>query len=413
VVAEMPHKPTPEPIAFDANAKGPLAGTRVLDLSRLVAGNMLSLQLADFGAEVIKIEPLDGDPLRHWLDGGEELFWKTYSRNKMSVALELRNAHAKDALLRLVETSDVLVESFRPGTLEKMGLAPDVLWQRNPRLIVVRVSGFGQTGPYAELPGFGTLIEAMSGLAARSGFADREPLLPPLALADMIAGLSGAFATVTALFARGQRNGKGQVIDLSLLEPLVSVLGPEAAIFQRTGAIKQRAGNAISISSPRNIYRCSDGKYVALSGSTQAMARRVFEVIGRSEMNEDPRFRTNTDRLRNRALVDEIVGAWFAGKTQAEALVHMREAGVTAGPVYDIEGALADPHFQARQIFVETQDPELGPLPMHNIVPRLSGTPGAWRRPAPLLGQHTDEVLRTAGLSDEAIAQLREEGGCV
>ena len=403
----------PEPIPFDNSAKGPLAGTRVLDLSRLVAGNMLSLQLADFGADVIKIEPLEGDPLRHWLDGGEELFWKTYCRNKMSVALELRNAGAKDALLRLVETADVLIESFRPGTLEKMGLAPDVLWQRNPRLIVVRVSGFGQTGPYAELPGFGTLVEAMSGLAARSGFADREPLLPPLALADMIAGLSGAFATVTALFARAQGDGKGQVIDLSLLEPLVSVLGPEAAIYKRTGAIKQRAGNAISISSPRNIYRCRDGKYVALSGSTQAMARRVFEVIGRPEMNEDARFRTNTDRLRNRALVDEAVGAWFAQKTQPEALAHMREAGVTVGPVYDIEGALADPHFQVRQIFVETQDPELGALPMHNIVPRLSGTPGAWRRPAPALGQHTDEILRAAGLSSEAIAQLRAKGGCL
>ena len=406
-------KLTSEPISFNASARGPLYGVTVLDLSRLVAGNMLSLQLADFGADVIKIEPLDGDPLRHWLDGGEELFWKTYSRNKRSVALELRNTRAKDALLRLAETADVLIESFRPGTLEKMGIGPDALWQRNPGLIVVRVSGFGQTGPYAELPGFGTLVEAMSGLAARSGFADREPLLPPLALADMIAGLSGAFATVTALFARERGYHKGQVIDVSLLEPLVSVLGPEAAIYKRTGAIKQRAGNAISISSPRNIYRCSDGKCVALSGSTQAMARRVFEVIGRSEMNEDPRFRTNTDRLRNRNAVDEAVGAWFAGKTQEEALAHMREAGVTVGPVYDVKDALADPHFKARQIFVDTEDPELGTLPMHNIVPRLSGTPGTWRRSAPSLGQHTDEVLGAAGFSPEAIALLRAEGGCV
>jgi len=408
---EPPPHPAP-PIRFAPDAKGPLAGIRVVDLSRLVAGNMLSLQLADFGAEVIKIEPLEGDPLREWRDGGEQLFWKTYSRNKMSVALDLRNQTAKQALLRLVEDADVFLENYRPGTLEKMGLAPTVLLARNPQLIIVRLSGFGQTGPYAQLPGFGTLIEAMSGLAARTGFADREPLLPPLALADMIAGLSGAMATLTALLARNRGLAAGQVIDLSLLEPLVSVLGPEAAIYQRTGVIKQRAGNGISISAPRNIYRCADGKYVALSGSTQAMARRVFELIGRPEMITDPRFRTNTDRVRNRLLVDEAVAAWFAGKTRDESLSMMREGGVTVGPVYDIGDAVADPHFRAREILVDVDDPELGALPMHNIVPRLSATPGVWRRPAPLLGQHTDEVLAAAGLDEEAIARLRSEGGC-
>ena len=402
----------PKPIRFDPEAKGPLAGIRVLDLSRLVAGNMLSLQLGDFGADVIKIEPLEGDPLRAWLEGGEQLFWKTYSRNKMSVALDLRNAKAKTALLRLVETADVFIENYRPGTLEKMGLAPDMLLARNPRLIVVRISGFGQTGPYAQLPGFGTLVEAMSGLAARTGFPDREPVLPPLALADMIAGLSGAMATVTALFARDRGTAKGQVIDLSLLEPLFSTLGPEAAIYRRTGVVKERAGNGTSISSPRNIYACADGKYVALSGSTQAMARRVFEVIGRPEMIEDARFRTNTDRVRNRVAVDEAVGAWFAAKTRDEALAHMRAAGVSVGPVYNIDDAVADPHFQERQILVDVEDPELGALPMHNIVPRLSATPGVWRRPAPALGQHTDEILKQAGLDGEAIAQLRAEGGC-
>jgi crotonobetainyl-CoA:carnitine CoA-transferase CaiB-like acyl-CoA transferase len=315
------------PIRFNDDAKGPLTGIRVLDLSRLVAGNMLSLQLGDFGAEVIKIEPLAGDPLREWRDGGEQLFWKTYSRNKMSVALDLRNPTAKHALLRLAEDADVFIENYRPGTLEKMGLAPDQLLARNPRLIIVRLSGFGQTGPYAQLPGFGTLVEAMSGLAARTGFADREPLLPPLALADMIAGLSGAMATVTALLARNRGLASGQVIDLSLLEPLFSVLGPEAAIYQRTGAIKQRDGNGISISAPRNIYRCADGKFVALSGSTQAMARRVFEIIGRPEMIEDPRFNTNTERVRNRLLIDEAVAAWFAGKSRDESLAMMRAAG--------------------------------------------------------------------------------------
>jgi crotonobetainyl-CoA:carnitine CoA-transferase CaiB-like acyl-CoA transferase len=398
-------------LRFSTDAKGPLAGTFVLDLSRLVAGNMLSLQLADFGAEVVKVEPLEGDPLRHWRDGGEELFWKTYSRNKMSVALNLRNERALAALLVLVEKADVFIENYRPGTLEKMGLAPDVLLKRNPRLIIVRVSGFGQTGPYAQLPGFGTLVEAMSGLAARNGFADREPLLPPLPLADMVAGLSGAMATVTALLAR-DRGATGQVIDLSLLEPLVSILGPEAAIYRRTGEVRQRAGNGISISAPRNIYRCADGKYVALSGSTQAMARRIFEVIGRRDMIDDPRFATNAARVKHRALVDEAIAAWFTVRSSAQGIAQFRAQGVAAGPVYSVADGITDPHFRAREIFVEVEDPELGALPMHNIVPRLSSTPGVWRRPAPSLGQHTDELLAMAGLDKEEIAQLRAEGAC-
>lgn len=401
-----------QPIQFDPAATGPLSGYRVLDLSRLVAGNMLSLQLADFGADVIKIEPPEGDPLRAWRDGGEQLFWKTYSRNKMSVVLNLRHAGGRDALLRLADTADVLLENYRPGTLEAMGLAPSVLHARNPRLVIVRISGFGQTGPYAQQPGFGTLVEAMSGFADRTGFPDREPVLPPLALADMIAGLSGAMAAVTALLARDTKGAGGQVIDLSLLEPIFSTLGPEAAIYQRTGAIKQRMGNGSNTSAPRNMYRCADGGYVALSGSTQGMAKRIFETIGQPGLIEDPRFRTNTDRVRNRKLVDEIVGGWFAARSRDDALAIMQAAGVTVGPVYNIAQAMDDPHFQQREIIVDVADPELGTLPMHNITPRLSGTPGAWRRPAPLLGQHTDELLAVAGLSASAIAQLRAEGAC-
>ena len=348
---------------------------RVLDLSRLVAGNMLSLQLADFGADVIKVEPPAGDPLRDWRDGGKELHWKTYARNKRSIVLNLRHDGAKDALLRLVATADVLIENFRPGTLEEIGLGPDVLQAKNPGLVIVRVSGFGQTGPYAPLPGFGTLVEAMSGFAARTGFPDREPVLPPLALADMIAGLYGAFAVVTALRARdgdGEGQGQGQVIDLSLLESMFSVLGPEAAIYRLTGVVKERVGSGSNTSAPRNVYRCADGQYVALSGSTGTMARRVFEVIGRADMIEDERFRTNAARVEHRALVDEAVGGWFAGKTRDEALAAMRAAQVTVGPVYTIADAVADAHFREREIIVEADDAELGSVPMHNIVPRLS-----------------------------------------
>jgi crotonobetainyl-CoA:carnitine CoA-transferase CaiB-like acyl-CoA transferase len=409
----MPPAP-PHRVPFDPAATGPLAGVRVLDLSRLVAGNMLSLQLADFGADVIKVEPPAGDPLRDWRDGGKELHWKTYARNKRSIVLNLRHDGAKDALLRLVATADALIENFRPGTLEEIGLGPDVLLAKNPGLVVVRVSGFGQTGPYAPLPGFGTLVEAMSGFAARTGFPDREPVLPPLALADMIAGLYGAFAVVTALRARdgnGESRGRGQVIDLSLLESMFSVLGPEAAIYRTTGVVKERVGSGSNTSAPRNVYRCADGEYVALSGSTGVMARRVFEVIGRADMIDDERFRTNAARIEHRALVDEAVGAWFAGKTRDEALAAMRAAQVTVGPVYTIADAVADAHFREREIIVEADDAELGSVPMHNIVPRLSCTPGAWRRPAPRLGEHTDAVLAEAGLDADAIARLRKEGG--
>jgi crotonobetainyl-CoA:carnitine CoA-transferase CaiB-like acyl-CoA transferase len=306
--------------AFDRGAEGPLAGVRALDLSRLVAGNMLSLQLADFGADVIKVEPPSGDPLRDWRDGDRQLHWKTYARNKRSVVLNLRQPAARDALVRLVATADVFIENYRPGTLEDMQLGPDILLRANPDLIIVRISGFGQTGPYASLPGFGTLVEAMSGFAARTGFPDREPVLPPFALADMVAGLYGAFATMTALRARDHHKARGQVIDVSLLEAIFSVLGPEASIYQLTGKLKERAGSGSNTSSPRNVYRCCDGSYVAMSASTETMARRVFQAIGRPDMIEDPRFRSNSDRIKHRALVDETVGAWFATRTREDAL---------------------------------------------------------------------------------------------
>ncbi len=399
-------------VAFDAARKGPLDGVRVLDLSRLVAGNMLSLQLGDLGAEVMKVEPPQGDPLRDWLDDGKPLFWKTYARNKRSIVLNLRVAEAREALLRLVETADVLIENFRPGTLEEMQLGPDVLHARNPNLLIVRISGFGQTGPYAGLPGFGTLVEAMSGFAARTGFADREPVLPPLALADMIAGLYGAGAVATALYARERGGARGQVIDVSLLEAIFSILGPEAAIYRATGAVKGRVGSASNTSAPRNVYRCADGKYVALSASMQSMAKRVFEVIGKPQMIEDRRFRTNSERVRpaNRALIDETVGAWFAGRSREEALAVMRDAEVTVGPVYNIDDAIEDAHFREREIIIEAQDPDLGRIPMHNIVPRLSATPGVFRRPAPRRGEHTDAILAEAGYAAAGIAALRKLG---
>ncbi|MFE0754457.1 CaiB/BaiF CoA transferase family protein [Inquilinus sp. NPDC058860] len=393
---------TEPPIRFDPTLSGPLSGVRVLDLSRLVAGNMLSLQLADFGADVVKIEPPTGDPLRDWTDDGQSLHWKVYGRNKRSMVLNLREAADMDALLALVETADVFIENFRPGTLESMGIAPQRLLGINPDLIVVRISGFGQTGPYAAYPGFGTLVEAMSGFAARTGFPDREPVLPPLALADMIAGITGAQAVTMALLAREKGHARGQVIDLSLLEPMFAVLGPEAAIHQVTGKVKQRTGSASNTSSPRNVYRCGDGKYVALSGSMQVIAMRIFDIIGRPDMKTDPRFSSNAARVRHRDLVDQAVGAWFAERDRDTALQVMREAGATVGPVYDIADIAADPHFRERGVIVEVEDADNGSLPMHAVLPRLSGTPGGLRRPAPGLGEHTAELKAEIARSAQA-----------
>lgn len=396
---------------WDPVAEGPLAGIKVLDLSRLVAGNMLSLQLADFGADVVKIEPPVGDPLREWKEDGLSLFWKTYGRNKRSVVLNLRKTADREALWALIEGADVLIENYRPGTLEQMGFGPELLLARNPDLVVVRISGFGQTGPYAEFPGFGTIVEGMSGYAYRTGFPDREPVLPPLALADMIAGIYGMSATMTALFARQQGKVRGQVIDLSLLEPIFSVLGPEAGIHALTGKVKERVGSASNTACPRNVYRCADGRYVALSGSTPAVARRIFEIIGRADMNEDPRFSTNSARLKHRELVDEAIGAWFSGHSHDEALAIMRESGATVGPIYSIADAAADPHFAEREVIVSLDDDDHGSLPMHNIVPRLSATPGRFRRPAPELGEHTAEVLAAAGIAPEVVAAIVSGAG--
>jgi crotonobetainyl-CoA:carnitine CoA-transferase CaiB-like acyl-CoA transferase len=397
-------------IEFDPDAPVPLSGIRVVDLSRLVAGNMISLQLADQGAEVIKIEdPKVGDPLRAWRTKGLSLHWKVYARNKKSMALNLRQEAGMEVLRDLLATADIMIENFRPGTLEEMGLAPADLHKRNPKLIIVRVTGFGQTGPYRDRPGFGTLVEAMSGFAAKNGFGDRPPVLPPLAMADMISGLYGAYAIMVALRVV-ERGGKGQIIDLPLLEPMISVLGPEAAMYRVSGEKPKRTGSRSLTTSPRNVYETSDGRFIAISASIQQMAERVFRAIGRADMIEDPKFRTNTDRVRHIDECDGIVADFILGKTLAENMAIFEAAEVTAIPVYEIDQLIDDPHVQERGVLVEAPDEEAGSVLMHNIIPRLSDTPGRLRTAAPALGQHNVEILSSLGRDAAAIAALVAAG---
>ena len=399
-------------IAFNPDAPAPLNDLRVVDLSRLVAGNMVSLQLADQGAEVIKVEdPKVGDPLRAWHTKGLSLHWKVYARNKKSLALNLRAKDGMDALKDLLATADVLIENYRPGTLEEMGIGPGVLHARNPKLIIVRITGFGQDGPYRDRPGFGTLVEAMSGFASKNGFGDRPPVLPPLAMADMISGLYGAYAIMVARRVV-EHGGKGQVIDLPLLEPMISVLGPDAAIYKATGNKPQRTGSRSLTTSPRNVYGTSDGRFIAISASIQAMAERLFRAIGREDMITDPKFRTNTDRVRNIDECDGIVADWIRARTLAENMAVFEAAEVTANPVYEIDQLLDDVHVQERGVLVEAPDAEAGSVLMHNIIPRLSDTPGQLRTPAPMLGEHSRSILESLGW-DKARIDAMAAGGVI
>ena len=395
---------------FATDARCPLDGVRILDLSRVVAGNMVSLALADFGAEVIKIESPEGDSLRDWLVGGVPTNWKTYARNKKSVGLNLRQPRAREILLRLVETAQVMIENFRPGTLEKMGLGYDVLSARNPRLVLLRVSGWGQTGPFRHKPGFGTLVEGMSGFAAMNGFPDREPVLPPMQMADMYAGYIGAMAVMVALREVEVKGGNGQVIDLPLFDPMFVAMGPQAASYQASGKVRQRSGSRSTTAAPRNTYRTRDDRWVSLSASTQKMTERLFRAIGRPDLIDDPRYRTNADRVRHAHELDAIIGEFIGRMTLAEALDFFDRAEVTVGPIYDISQLMEEPYIAERETLANYPDEQMGEIAMHCVVPRLSATPGAIRKPAPVLvGEDNAEVLGPLGFDAAELERLAAE----
>lgn len=393
----------------------PLEGLNVVDIAVLFAGPTISQNLGDFGADVIKVEhPKLGDSLRSLgaTKDGVPLWWKVTNRNKKCVTLDLSKPEGQTLLKELIVDADVLTENFRPGTLEKWGLGWDVLHGVNPRLVMVRVSGFGQTGPYKDRPGFGTLAEAMSGFAHITGQPDGPPTLPGYGLADSMAGQFGTWAVMFALYERDHKSGRGQMLDLSVMEPIFTTTGDQALAYDQLGVVQQRTGNRVpSIGAPRNVYRARDGVWLALSANAPALAKRVFAAIGRPELNDDPRFADNRARIANIDEVDAIVGGWIAERGAAEVLATFDEYECACVPVYDIAGIFADPHVRARETITTVEDPELGPVRMQNVVPKFSRTPGRVRWPGPTdMGQHNREIYcGRLGLSDARLAELQAQ----
>lgn len=382
----------------------PLAGVRVLDLATMMAAPAAAAYLAEFGADVIKVEkPGEGDPQRRWgtRKAGESVYWKSISRNKRSLTLDLRTRGGAEILRLLVGRTDVVIANFRPGTLDAWGIGYEWMAAANPGVILLEISGFGQAGPLARRPGFGTLAEARSGFAHLTGQPDGPPTLPNMGLADGVAGIMGAFAVMLALRARERGDGLGQRIDLSLCDSVLRLIEPSLLDWSQLGIAGQRTGSRSVHVAPRNVYRCRDGNWVALSASTPSIARRVFAAIGRPELADDPRFADNASRLENVEELDAVIGEWIGRHPASEVIEIMERAEAAVGPVQDIPQIHQDPSFRERPSFVEVEDPHFGPMQLVDVVPKLSRTPGRVSSTGPALGQHTKEILEELGLLKE------------
>ncbi|MDX2159106.1 MAG: CoA transferase [Hyphomicrobiaceae bacterium] len=398
----------------DTEKNGPLAGLKVIDCSTVLAGPISAMVFADFGADVVKIEHPQGDALRkmgHAKDG-HGVWWKVTNRNKRTIVLDLHESDGKAAFLALIEDADVLVENFRTGTLEKWGLGWEVLSALNPRLVMLRVTGFGQTGPYRFRPGYGTVAEAFSGFAHITGEETGPPTLPPFGLADGIAAYHGVFAAMFAIYERDvQGSGKGQYIDLALYEPLFSCLGAQVSTYDQLGLIQNRRGNRSDNNVPRNAYETKDGRWVALSTASPSIAKRVMNLVGGEGMGDDPRYATNVERVKRADEVDGMVAAWIKARTLAEVLDAFEKVEAAIGPVYDAAQILEDPQYRARESVTTVEDPDLGPLKMQNVFPRMSRTPGRIRFAGARVGAHQAEVLgeleSSGKLSPEVAGRLR------
>jgi crotonobetainyl-CoA:carnitine CoA-transferase CaiB-like acyl-CoA transferase len=391
----------------------PLANLRIIELANVVAGPSVGKHLSDFGAEVIKIErPGGGDTTRAMGEfiGTRSAWWLSIGRNKRSVTLDLKHPKGREALLRLIATADALVESFRPGVLERLDLAPDVLNAVNPRLVVVRLSAFGQTGPYSHRPGFGTLAEAFSGLTDISGYPGQSPLLASFALADEVAGLFATWSLMVALYHRDVREGTGQTIDVSLFESVFNILGPLPTLYKANGVLQERNGSRLTFSSPRNVYRTRDGHYFAVSGTAPSAAETIVRLIGGEELLADPRFSTHEARSLHAEELDSTVERWIAARDADEVDRLFQEAGAAGIKVLTMADVYEDPHYRERETLVEIEDEELGTVSLAAPVPRLSGTPARVGHVGPPLGRDTDDVLVDLGYSPEEIGSGRDEG---
>ena len=390
---------------------GPLSDIKVLELGSLIAGPFCAKTLADFGAEVIKIEPPgDGDPLRRWrrMRNGVSLWWQVQSRNKKSVTCDLRRPEGQDIVRRLAAQSDIVIENFRPGALEKWRLGWDELSRINPKLILVRISGYGQTGPYRERPGFAAIAEAVGGLRYVNGFPDRPPARPNLSIGDTLASLHGVIGALLALHHL-KNGGTGQVIDVALYESVFNVMESLLPEFDAQGYIRERSGSALPGIAPSNLYPCKDGSYVLIAGNADSLYRRLMSAIGRADLRDDPALEKNDGRAAQMEKIDAAIAAWTSRHTQGEVLKEMDRAQVPAGRIYSAADIACDPHFAARGMIQQVIAGDGEPLKVPGIIPKLSGSPGAIRSAAPKLGEHTDEVLKGLGFSGAQVQDLRDK----
>ena len=404
--------PTPHPSDAAPRPGGPLAGLKVLELGQLIAGPFAAKTLADFGADVVKIEPPGGgDPLRQWrlVKDGTSVWWQVQSRNKRSLALDLKAPAAQDIVRRLASECDVLIENFRPGAMEGWGLGPDALLALNPRLIVLRVSGYGQTGPYRDRPGFGVVGEAMGGIRHLTAEPGRVPVRVGVSLGDTLAALHGVIGILMALHER-TRSGQGQVIDVALYEAVFNCMESLLPEYSAFGAVRAAAGSALPGIAPSNAYRCADGGYALIAGNGDSIYKRLMATIGREDLGQAPDLANNSGRVARVAEIDAAIGAWTAQRTVAEVLAALDAASVPAGRIYTVADIAADPHYAARGMLQTITLPDGSPLTVPGIVPKLSRTPGGQWRNAPALGQDSSAVLQGMGLSTEQIAELRQKG---